>query len=93
MHDGFELAALVGTLVEYDPVDGAIDIVKGNLRRTISYEQFFDLFYTIGYFELDAALKTDCVYYRFVDDGVLLMNHRNEERLVSIDTFLQLYHA
>lgn len=91
MLEGFEIAALVGTLVEIDPVNGAIDIVKHNLRRTVSYEQFDDLFYTIGYLEMDAALKTDCVLYKFIEDGVLIKNHRDEERVISLSTFLSLY--
>lgn len=86
----FELATLKGTIVEFDPCDGMIDIIKNGERRSITYEQFDDLFFVINEVS-DAALKEDCIYYKIVGPGVLLKNHKGQERLIDMKTFLSTY--
>lgn len=86
----FDVAVLKGKYVEYDPFDGNILIFKNNQCIEITYEQFDSMFYIINNFS-DAALKEDCIFYKFINNGVLLKNHRGDERMTSMDTFFEMY--
>lgn len=87
----FEVAVYRGRTVEFDPHDGAIFILKRDEEpRSMTYKQFDDLFYIVNETS-DAALKEDCIFYRVVNDGVVLKNHEGSERFISMDTFLSMY--
>lgn len=86
----FEIAVLRGRVVDFDPCDGMIDIIKNGVRKSITYEQFDDMFYVINEIS-DAALKEDCIWYMDVEDGVLLKNKVGDEMTISIPTFLEIY--
>lgn len=93
MIDGIEygIAALESCVSEFITMDFSIWIYRNCELKEITYEQFDDLFYEVSNF-FNAALKEDCIFYRFTDDNkVVVRNRDGEERTISLDLFDRVY--